>query len=49
MEADAAIAQRWGTVEDGTVLAAEGVITVALNDEGRLVRYDPDGTTTPFD
>ena len=30
----------------GDVLAAEGVATVALDDEGNLVRYDPDGTPT---
>jgi hypothetical protein len=48
-EADAAIAERLRTVDYGAVLAAEGVSTVALNDEGRLVRYDPDGTSTPLD
>ena len=48
-EFDAAIAERLRTVHYGEVLAAEGVATVALNDEGNLVRYDPDGTTTPLD
>ena len=48
-EADAAIAERLRTVRYGDVLAAEGVATVALDDDGRLVRYDPDGTTTPLD
>ena len=48
-EADAAIVERLRTVDYGAVLAAEGVSTVALNDEGRLVRYDPDGTSTPLD
>lgn len=48
-EADAAIAERLRIVDYGAVLAAEGVSTVALNDEGRLVRYDPDGTSTPLD
>ena len=48
-EADASIAERLRTVDYGAVLAAEGVSTVALNDEGRLVRYDPDGTSTPLD
>ena len=32
-----------------TVLAGEGVVTVALDDDGHLVRYDPDGSTTPLD
>ena len=32
----------------GDVLAAEGVATVALDDDGRLVRYEPDGTTSPL-
>jgi ParD-like antitoxin of type II bacterial toxin-antitoxin system len=45
-EVDAAIAQRLRTVHYGNILAAEGVATVALDDEGRLVRYEPDGTTT---
>jgi ParD-like antitoxin of type II bacterial toxin-antitoxin system len=48
-EADAAIAERLRTVHYGDILAAEGVATVALDDDGRLVRYDPDGTTTPLD
>jgi hypothetical protein len=30
----------------GELLAAEGVTTVALDDEGNLVEYRPDGTTT---
>ena len=48
-ESDAAIAERLRTVHYGDVLAAEGVATVALDDEGNLVRYDPDGTTVPLD
>jgi hypothetical protein len=48
-ELDAALAERLGTVDYGDVLAAEGVVTVALDDEGRLVRHDPDGTTTFLD
>jgi hypothetical protein len=48
-ETDAAIAERLRNVDYGAVLAGEGVSTVALNDEGRLVRYDPDGTMTPLD
>ena len=34
------------TVRFGEVLAARGVTTVALDDEGRLTRYHPDGTTS---
>jgi 1-aminocyclopropane-1-carboxylate deaminase/D-cysteine desulfhydrase-like pyridoxal-dependent ACC family enzyme len=30
----------------GKQLAREGITTVALDDEGKLVRYHPDGTTT---
>ena len=48
-EVDAALAERLGTVDYGDVLAAEGVATVALDDEGRLVRHDADGTTTLLD
>jgi hypothetical protein len=48
-ELDAALAERLGTVDYGDVLAAEGVATVALDDEGRLVRHDADGTTTLLD
>jgi len=48
-ETDAAVAERLRTVRYGDVLAAEGVATVALDDDGRLVRYDSDGTTTPLD
>src|ERR1700677_2088496 len=48
-EVDAALAERLGTVDYGDVLAAAGVATVALDDEGRLVRHDADGTTTLLD
>jgi hypothetical protein len=45
-EIDAVIAERLHGVDFGAVLAAEGIATVALDDQGRLVRYEPDGTTT---
>ncbi len=45
-EIDAAIAERARDVDVGAVLAGAGITTVALDDDGRLVRYDPDGTTT---
>ena len=48
-ETDAAVAERLRTVHYGDVLAGEGVVTVALDDDGRLMRYEPDGTTTPLD
>jgi hypothetical protein len=48
-EADAVVAERLRMVDYGAVLAAEGVSTVALNDDDRLVRYDPDGTSTALD
>jgi hypothetical protein len=47
-EVDAAVAERLSTMDYGDVLAAEGVVTVALDDEGRLVRHGPDGAT-PLD
>lgn len=34
-------------VDLGAVLAARGVTTVALNDQGELTEYRPDGTSTP--
>jgi hypothetical protein len=47
-EVDAAITERLRSVHYGDVLAGEAVATVALED-GHLVRYDPDGTTTRLD
>lgn len=48
-EVDAALTERLGTVDYGDILAAEGVVTVALDDDGRLVRHGPGGTTTLLD
>ena len=48
-EIDAAISERARDVDFGAVLASAGITTVALDDEGRLVRYDPDGTATVLD
>jgi hypothetical protein len=45
-EVDAAISETTRSVRFGEVLAARGVTTVALDDEGRLTRYHPDGTTS---
>ena len=48
-EVNAAISERLRSVNYGDVLAGEGTATVALDDDGPLVRYDPDGTTTRLD
>jgi hypothetical protein len=48
-EMDAAISDRLRAVDYGDVLAGEGVATVALDDDGRLVRYAIDGTTSRLD
>ena len=45
-EVDATISETVRTVRFGEVLAARGVTTVALDDEGRITRYHPDGTTS---
>jgi hypothetical protein len=45
-EIDAAIQQRAQLTSFGDLLAAEGVAIVAVGDDGRLVRYEPDGTST---
>lgn len=45
-EIDAAIQQHAQTASYGELLAAEGMPIVALGDDGRLVRYEPDGTST---
>ncbi len=48
-EVDAAVAERLRTVHYGDVLAGEGVVTVALDDDGHLWSYEPDGTAIPLD
>ncbi|MGH9025999.1 MAG: TA system antitoxin ParD family protein [Acidimicrobiia bacterium] len=45
-EIDAAIQQHAQTTSYGELLAAEGMPIVALDDDGRLVRYERDGTRT---
>lgn len=47
-EIDAAIQERVRGTHYGRRLAAEGVTTVALDDAGNLVRYHPDGSSTPL-
>jgi hypothetical protein len=48
-ELDASISEAARTIRVGEVLAGRGVTTVALDEEGRLIRYHPDGTTSPLD
>jgi uncharacterized protein (DUF2252 family) len=43
-ELDVAIQKQAGTISFGERLAAEGVTTVALADDGTLVEYRPDGS-----
>lgn len=43
-ELDASIQARAESLSFGEVLAAEGLITVALDDDGALIEYRPDGT-----
>lgn len=49
VDLDAAISETARAVRLGDVLAARGVITVALDDEDRLTRYHPDGTPSYLD
>ena len=46
---DASISEAAHTIRLGEVLAARGETTVALNEHGRLTRYQPDGTTSPLE
>jgi hypothetical protein len=43
---DARIAARLETLDVGAELRAEGMTTVYMDAEGRLVEHRPDGTTT---
>jgi ParD-like antitoxin of type II bacterial toxin-antitoxin system len=47
-ELDASLSAAARSTSFGEVLAARGVTTVALDDQGVLMRYDPDGTTSPL-
>lgn len=44
-ELDAAIQENLRRTHYGSVLAARGITTVALDDDGNLVEYRPDGST----
>ncbi len=45
-EVQARVEERLRTTNLGAVLAARGVTTVALNEQGELTEYRPDGTST---
>jgi hypothetical protein len=45
-ELDASIQSRAGSLSFGAVLAAEGMTTVALDEDGALLEYRPDGSAT---
>lgn len=45
-EISAAIEEGLARVDYGQILAARGVTTVALDDDGEIVQYRPDGTAT---
>ena len=49
LELDADISARAATVSFGPDLAKAGITTVALDDDGNLVRHHPDGTTSTTD
>jgi hypothetical protein len=48
-ELDAAIVARAMALSLGAALLAEGQTIVALDEQGRLVEYRPDGTSTVLD
>lgn len=48
-ELDASISEEARTIRFGEALATRGVITVALDEHGRLTPYYPDGTTSPLE
>ncbi len=44
-EITAAVEEKLAQADYGAILAARGITTVAIDDEGRLVEYRPDGTS----
>ncbi|MBX9639696.1 MAG: ParD-like family protein [Mycobacteriaceae bacterium] len=48
-EISAAIEESLAGAHYGDLLAARGITTVALNDDGEIVEYRPDGTTSVVD
>lgn len=49
VEVDVAIRERAATASFGRALLKEGVTAVALDDNGVLMEFGPDGTSRPFD
>ncbi len=47
-ELDTSISETARGISFGEVLAGRGVTTVALDDNGVLTRFNPDGTTSPL-
>jgi hypothetical protein len=47
-EAQSRLEARLRTTNLSAVLAARGVTTVALNEQGELTEYRPDGTSASF-
>ncbi|MDZ4233326.1 MAG: hypothetical protein U1C73_06120 [Dietzia sp.] len=48
-EVSAAIQENLAGANYGAVLAARGITTVALDDDGEIVQYRPDGSTARLD
>jgi hypothetical protein len=48
-EISAAIEEQLAGADYGNLLAARGITTVALDDDGRIVEYRPDGTSVVLD
>jgi len=48
-EISAAIQERLAVADYGAVLAARGITTVALDDDGEIVQYQPDGSAVRLD
>ncbi len=48
-EISAAIEESLAAAHYGDALAARGITTVALNEDGEIVEYRPDGTTSVVD
>lgn len=48
-EISAAIEESLAAADYGRALSAQGITTVALNDDGEIVEYRPDGTTSVVD
>jgi len=49
VELDVAIRERAATASFGRALLKAGVTVVALDDNGELVEFDPDGATRPLE